>query len=89
VEHGGKREGAGRKPKADEIALIEKLSPMDEVAFTELQKGVMAGDFQFIKLYMEYRFGKPKQVIDNNITMAEPVIINWNGNNVSTDSETN
>ena len=25
AKHGGKREGAGRKPKTDEIELIEKL----------------------------------------------------------------
>lgn len=64
---GGSRPGAGRKPKADEVALIEKLSPMDDMAFKELQKGVKSGDFQYIKMFFEYRFGKPKQSIEGDI----------------------
>ena len=31
-KRGGAREGAGRKPKADEVAMIEKLSPMEDKA---------------------------------------------------------
>lgn len=62
-QNGGARPGAGRKPKADEIALIERLSPMDEIALKALKIGVSSGDFNFIKLFMEYRFGKPKQDI--------------------------
>ena len=30
---GGKRNGAGRKPKVDEQALIEKLTPIEDIAF--------------------------------------------------------
>ncbi len=62
--HGGKRDGAGRKPKADEAALIERLSPMSDLAFAELEKGIANGDFQFIKLFFEYSYGKPKDKID-------------------------
>lgn len=87
INNGGKRENSGRKPKADEIALIERLSPLDDVAFNELEKGVKAGDYAFIKLFFEYRYGKPKQVIDTNVNVAEPVIINWSGNNIQPDSE--
>jgi len=29
-----------------------------------LEKGVKAGDFPFIKLFLEYRYGKPKQQIE-------------------------
>lgn len=65
--NGGARTGAGRKPKADEVVLIEKLSPLDDIAFNELQKGVKSGDFQYLKLFMEYRFGKPKQAIEGDI----------------------
>lgn len=60
---GGARPGAGRKPKAEEIELIEKLSPMDETALEKLREGVSNGDFAFIKLFMEYRFGKPKETV--------------------------
>ena len=32
MEHGGKREGAGRKGKAEEQKLIEHLTPMSGIA---------------------------------------------------------
>jgi hypothetical protein len=60
---GGYRKNSGRKPKSDEIQLIEKLTPLDEAAYKELEKGVKAGSFNHLKLFFEYRFGKPKQLI--------------------------
>jgi hypothetical protein len=60
---GGRRPGQGRPPKATEVALIERLSPMEDIALAALEKGVKSGEFPFIKLYMEYRFGKPKETI--------------------------
>lgn len=63
--HGGKREGSGRKPKDEELKILEKLSPHDDLAITKLVAGVKKGEFQYIKLFMEYRFGKPKQSIDH------------------------
>lgn len=71
--HGGKREGAGRKSKADELALIERLSPLDDVAVKQLEKGVKKGDFQFIKMFFEYRFGKPKEKVEHSGGLQ----INW------------
>lgn len=62
-KRGGAREGAGRKPKATEQELLDKLTPYDDIALESLKKGVQAGDFNFTKLFMEYRFGKPKQDI--------------------------
>lgn len=62
--NGGARQGAGRKPKADELVLIEKLSPLDDIAFTKLSEGVMSGSFHHLKLFYEYRYGKPKQQVD-------------------------
>jgi hypothetical protein len=75
-KNGGKRQNAGRKPKAEELELIEKLSPMDDVALKELEKGVKGGDFQYIKMFFEYRFGKPKQTIDNNVKGGLELV--WN-----------
>lgn len=77
MKKGGFRDGSGRKPKAKEIELIEKLSPLDEVAFKSLEKGVKSGDFAFIKLFMEYRFGKPKQqvTIEETIGQESKVVI--------------
>lgn len=65
--NGGARNGAGRKAKADELALIEKLSPLDEEAFKALKEGVKARDFQYVKMFMEYRYGKPKQPIEGEL----------------------
>ena len=49
--HGGKRDGAGRPSKADEVNLIEKLSPLEDAAFQALKAGVEKGDFKFVQLY--------------------------------------
>jgi len=65
-KHGGKREGAGRKSKSDEIALIEKLDKhidQDEV-FTVLKGLVKEGDMKAVTLYFNYRYGKPKETKD-------------------------
>lgn len=61
---GGKRPGAGRKPKSEEQALIEKLNPLDELAFKTLKKGITAGNYKFLELYMKYKYGSPKQSMD-------------------------
>jgi hypothetical protein len=64
MPHGGKRAGSGRKRKAEEIELIEKLSPLDGIALQALESGVKRGDFQFTKMFFEYRFGKPQDKVD-------------------------
>lgn len=58
---GGKREGAGRKPKEHSEELIEKLSPLEDVAFKAMKHGIESGDYKWTKLYFEYRYGKPVQ----------------------------
>jgi len=77
---GGARPGAGRPTKADEIALIERLSPMDNIALDALKMGVQSGDYNFIKLFFEYRWSKPKQDISVdgqlNLIIPAPVIHN-------------
>lgn len=76
--HGGKREGSGRKSKAEEIKLIEKLSPMADIAFQKLKEGVESGDFKFIQLYLNYYVGKPKETKDitsNGNEIKSPFII--------------
>ena len=57
---------AGRKPKADEIKVIEQ---MDAVAVPEriwqaLYQKCEEGDTQAIKTWLNYRFGMPKQTMD-------------------------
>ena len=62
--NGGARKGAGRKPKADELKLLDKLKPMDEIAFAALKKGLTKGDYKFFEKFMAYRYGTPKQTLD-------------------------
>jgi hypothetical protein len=52
---GGSRENAGRKPKADEIALIARLSPMDNLALKLLNDKLEEGDMAALKMFMEYQ----------------------------------
>jgi len=64
-KHGGNREGAGRKPKSDEIQMIENMDATKATieVWKKLSEKVESGDVNAIKLWLEYRFGKPKQLI--------------------------
>lgn len=58
---------AGRPSKADELKFIEKLDKhinQDE-AIKVLKTLIHDGNFPAIKMYFEYRFGKPKEVVEN------------------------
>ena len=70
---GGKREGAGRKPKAEEVALIEKLTPLEPLAFAALEKGLEKGDFKFTQLFYNYYAGKPRETKDVTLTTEQPI----------------
>ena len=63
---GGAREGAGRKSKAEEQSLIEKLTPLEPMAFEALTNALNDGKDWAVKLFFQYNFGMPKQVIDQN-----------------------
>lgn len=75
MAHGGKRVGAGRKSKADEINLIEKLSPLEDAAYQALKAGVEAGDFKYVQLFYNYYAGKPKETKDITINEDTPLFI--------------
>lgn len=83
--HGGRREGAGRKPKEDELKLIERLSPMDDLAISVLEAGIERGDFNFVKLFFEYRFGKAKDKLDvtsNGHTITAIKLVDVDGSEI-------
>lgn len=65
--HGGKREGAGRKPKADEIKIAEQMDAimMPDHVWAALSVKVIDGDVQAIKTWLGYRFGMPKQTVES------------------------
>jgi hypothetical protein len=67
TNHGGVRNGAGRKPKEDELKIIERLDNIIESdeAIKSLKRLIADNNFNAIKLYFEYRFGKPKETIEN------------------------
>lgn len=61
---GGKRIGAGRKSKAEELSMIEKLTPLQADAFKALSEGIRKRDFRYVQLYFAYQFGKPQERVD-------------------------
>tara|TARA_S200002703_G_scaffold21913_1_gene18606 strand:+ start:3164 stop:3394 length:231 start_codon:yes stop_codon:yes gene_type:complete len=75
MAHGGKRAGAGRKSKEEEIALIERLSPLDDLAFAELKKGIERGSFPHLKLFHDYRWGKPRETKDITLVEELPLFV--------------
>ena len=69
--NGGARKGAGRKPKAEEQALIEKLSPLEPIALEALKTGLRKLiSLGRLKMYMEYTYGKPKETKDITLNKA-------------------
>lgn len=76
--NGGKRENAGRKPKADEISMIENMdatkAPIE--VWQKLAERVEAGSDTAIKTWLEYRYGKPTQTVNQQMTFNEsPAIL--------------
>ena len=65
----GGHKTAGRKSKADEVNLIEKLSPLEDAAYIALKDGVERGDFKFVQLFYNYHAGKPRET--KGITINE------------------
>lgn len=74
-ERGGKRVGAGRKSKADEQKLVEKLSPMEGMALDKLKMAVNEGERWAIELFFKYMYGLPKQIIEADVKSST---MNWN-----------
>jgi hypothetical protein len=65
---GGKRPNqTGRPKRMDEQAIIEKLTPMSEIAFKVLGDKIREGDMNAIKLYMSYFLGMPTQKVESKI----------------------
>jgi hypothetical protein len=81
-QNGGARPGAGRKPKIQEVKLIEQMDALavPEQIWNALLFKCQQGDTQALKLWLSYRFGLPKQQIDvttNGEKIAPP--IQWIG----------
>jgi hypothetical protein len=67
--HGGAREGAGRKTKAEELeipSLIEDVIGIDgkKEILKKLWEKAKTGSFPHLQLLAHYTFGKPQDKID-------------------------
>jgi len=74
-KHGGHREGAGRKSKAEELGLIalidEVVTQKDRTAIIKkLADKAKEGSFNHIQLFMYYYYGKPTEQV--NLSVKEP-----------------
>lgn len=65
--------GGGRPSKLDEIKLIEELSPMEPAAYQALKAGLERGEFKYVQLFMNYYYGKPKQIQEVTIQEDTPL----------------
>lgn len=73
MNHGGKREGSGRKSKDEEHVLIELLKPYDSEVLEILMNCVKTKQPWAIKLFMSYRYGKPTESHEIKST-GDPII---------------
>ena len=73
--NGGKREGAGRKGKAEEMQLIEMLNKHidKDDAIKKLKSKIDEGDFKALQMYFNYMYGKPKETKDISINTEQPL----------------
>lgn len=75
---GGKRPGSGRKPKADEQKLVERLKPLDGLAFDQLAKAIEGGERWAVTLFFQYRYGKPVDRKEISAPAEAEIVIDLN-----------
>lgn len=79
ANNGGKRENSGRLKKNDVISMVEQMDKrlIPETLWDSLAKLVESNDIQAIKTWLGYRYGMPKQTIDNKneIIIDRPIEI--------------
>ena len=77
INNGGARKGAGRKPKAQEQDLIDSLDNIIDLkqAIEVLKELVYGGDLRAMQLFLNYRFGKPKETVDITQFVEQPLFL--------------
>ncbi len=70
---GGKRVGAGRKTKVNELALVEQLTVYDKLAQDKLVELMNEGNMKALQLFYAYRYGKPRETKDVKIINEQPL----------------
>lgn len=62
---GTKGNKGGRPTKAYKQKLVERLSPLEETAYKALELALKNGESWAVKMFFEYRYGKPTQLTHN------------------------
>jgi len=65
--------GGGRPTKNDEIKLIEQLSPLEPAGYQALKNGLERGEFKYVQLFINYYYGKPKQMTEIKVQEDTPL----------------
>ena len=75
--HGGARPNSGRLKKNDVISLIEQMDKrlIPDSVWDSLAKLVEDNDIQAIKTWLSYRYGQPKQTIEQESTVINEIPI--------------
>lgn len=70
-QRGGARSNSGRMKKDELISLIESMDAvlLPESVWIALSEKVEQKDVNAIKTWLQYRYGMPKQVIDQNTNL--------------------
>ena len=74
-KNNGGHKTAGRKSKSEEVALVEKLTPLEPIAFEALEEGLKNKDFKFVQLFYNYYAGKPRETKDINLIEDLPLFM--------------
>lgn len=74
-KNNGGHKTAGRKSKAEEVELIERLTPLEPKAFDALKAGIEKGDFKYVQLFYNYYAGKPRETKDITINEDLPLFL--------------
>lgn len=70
----GGNKNAGRKSKAEEQQLVEKLSPLEPKAFAALTNALADEKDWAVKLYFNYMYGKPKEQVTMKVQQETPIV---------------
>lgn len=74
-KNNGGHKTAGRKSKAEEVELIERLTPLEPKAYEALKAGIEKGDFKYVQLFYNYYAGKPRETKDISVNEDLPLFI--------------
>ena len=75
-KNNGGHSNGGRKPKAEEVKLIERLTPLEHQAYEALKKGIERGELKFRQTLYHYYAGKIRKT--KNIPLnTDTMMVGW------------